>query len=348
MFASIKQRSSVAAMALALAAIALFSACAANGDSANTGGGDIGNASSPAVSDNGTSRIAFVSNRDGDFEIYTMASNGSDVRQLTANESDDWNPAWSPDGTRIAFIFGPDGGREIYTMAPDGSDVRQLTDIDGGFYPISVSWSPDGSRLAFESDHDGDNGIYTISSDGSDMRLITNAQFIRDTEFAHNNQFSNPLVYLYPSWSPDGSRIAFSSNLGGAYHIYIAPLDESELRRLSQDNSFDSSWSPDGSRIAFSSNRLQRLNFQIHTDIVEPELVGDFYVGNLTDNPDAYINNEGDRYPSWSPDSSRIAFASDRDGDFEIYTMSSDGFDVRRLTYNSAIDMQPDWSPVLP
>ena len=71
--------------------------------------------------------IAFVSERDGDWEIYTMRTDGTDVRQLTVNDVGDWHAAWSPDGTRIAFGSDCDGDKEIYTMRPDGTDVHQLT-----------------------------------------------------------------------------------------------------------------------------------------------------------------------------------------------------------------------------
>jgi len=90
------------------------------------------------------SRIAFASDRYGDWEIYTMSSEGYDVRQLTKPDSRPavkWSPAWSPDGSRIAFAYFPGNNSddaEIYTMLADGSDVRQLTESGGGF----PAWSP--------------------------------------------------------------------------------------------------------------------------------------------------------------------------------------------------------------
>jgi len=95
-FANVKPRAVMAALALMFAA-AIFSACGA----------------SPAWSPDG-SRIAFVANGD----IYTVLSDGSDVRRLTDNESNQGNPVWSPDGSRIAFVSERDGNLEIYTMAP--------------------------------------------------------------------------------------------------------------------------------------------------------------------------------------------------------------------------------------
>ena len=82
--------------------------------------------------------IAFVSFRDGDSEIYTMRSDGTDVRQLTVNAASDGDSAWSPDGTQIAFHSNRDGDWKIYTMRSDGTDVRRLTE-NGGH---SLAWSP--------------------------------------------------------------------------------------------------------------------------------------------------------------------------------------------------------------
>ena len=123
--------------------------------------------------------IAFASDRDGDWEIYTMRSDGTDVRRLTVNDTWDEGLAWSPDGTRIAFVSGRYGDSEIYTMRPDGTDVRQLTVNDAWAGP--PAWSPDGTRIAFSSNRDGRFGgwqIYTMRSDGTDVRRLT----VNDTD----------------------------------------------------------------------------------------------------------------------------------------------------------------------
>jgi len=118
----------------------------------------------------GTERIAFTSYRD-DAEIYTMRSDGTDVRQLTANAASDFSPDWSPDGIRIAFHSDRDGDSKIYTMRADGTDVRQLTVNDGT--SGSPAWSPDGTRIAFDSARHGKlPGIYIMRSDGADVRQL--------------------------------------------------------------------------------------------------------------------------------------------------------------------------------
>lgn len=87
-----------------------------------------GGAQAAFPGDNG--RIAITSERDGNLEIYSMASDGSDVVRLTNDDADDFQPAWSPDGARIAFTSDRDGDNEVYSVAPDGSDVVRLTTDD--------------------------------------------------------------------------------------------------------------------------------------------------------------------------------------------------------------------------
>ena len=119
-----------------------------------------------ACGDDTTSRIAFVSDRDGNIEIYVMDADGSNVIRLTNNPTPDLFPALSPDGSRIAFTF----DRGIYVMEADGSNVIRLTNYPDAF----AAWSPDGSRIAFESGRDGIPEIYVMDADGSNVIRLTN------------------------------------------------------------------------------------------------------------------------------------------------------------------------------
>jgi len=113
----------------------------------------------------------FCSDADGDHEIYVINADGSNCRQLTFNNANDWNPSWSPDGNSIAFTSDRDGNPEIYSMTSDGADVRRLT--SNGLEDNEAHWSPDGSRLAFVSMRDSHYEIYIMKSDGSDQRRLT-------------------------------------------------------------------------------------------------------------------------------------------------------------------------------
>jgi hypothetical protein len=173
-------------------------------------------------------RIAFTSNRDGNWEIYVMNADGSGVTRLTNNPAEDDLPSWSPDGRRIAFASNRDGNREIYVMNADGSGQINLTNNPA--YDGVPSWSPDGRRIAFVSNRDGNREIYVMNADGSGQINLTN----------------NPAYDDLPSWSLDGRRIAFVSNRDGNREIYVMNADGSGVTRLTNNPAWDEwpAWSP--------------------------------------------------------------------------------------------------------
>jgi Tol biopolymer transport system component len=130
----------------------------------------------PAWSPDGT-KIAFATNRDGNYEIYTMNPDGTGPTRLTNNTSSDYEPAWSPDGTKIAFATNRDGNDEIYTMNADASNQTRLTNNTA--VDAAPAWSPDGTKIAFKSTGDTDPfayryEIYTMNADGSSQTNLTN------------------------------------------------------------------------------------------------------------------------------------------------------------------------------
>jgi dipeptidyl aminopeptidase/acylaminoacyl peptidase len=195
------------------------------------------------------SRLAFASERSGNFEIFVMNADGTNIVNLTNSPAVDFLPAWSPDGSRIAFVRDEGNvmtGWEIFVMNPDGSNQVNLTKHPD--LAAAPEWSPDGSRIAYESDRDFDIDpteftfeIFVMRADGSDVVNITNNE--ADDEF--------------PSWSPDGNRIAFQSTRGGSLEIFLINPSGGDLVNLTNHpaRDFTAAWSPDGNRIAFSSDR---------------------------------------------------------------------------------------------
>ena len=284
----------------------------------------------------GEDLIAFVSDRDGNGEIYVMnvadalqGTDGSNQRRLTQFRGFDGVPTWSPDGKQLAFYTHLSHSKwAIQVMDADGSNQRPLTDNDA--CDGAPFWSPDGARIAFTSafDCDPDNReIVVMNADGSNQVKLTD----------------NDVDDYLSAWSPDSQKIAFVSDRDGNDEIYTMNADGDEQssrnpQRLTFDDAHDHmpAWSPDGAQIAFASNR----------DGNDEIYVMDADGGNLQRLTD---NDADEWFPSWSPDGTQLLFNSNRDGgDLDVYVMNVDGTNVRRLTDSPGQDFNAVWQPFPP
>jgi hypothetical protein len=263
--------------------------------------------------------ILFVSDRDGEEEVWVMEDDGSEPIPLTVNTWLDGSPTWSSSGSRIAHTVAEPGGEEdIMVMKSDTSGKTNLTD-NPTVRDTDPAWSPDDSRIAFVSYRDGNAEIYMTKMDGSDPIKLTD----------------NPADDWDPAWSPDGSMIAFTSDRDGNPDIYVMNSgDGKNLQRLTQNEAIDEqpAWWQDATsdRIAFVSYRDGNAEiYLMDSDGSHPV--------NLTN------NLSEDKYPTWSPDGSQIAFTSNRDGDREIFVMRADGSNPTNLTHNLVDDWAPHW-----
>jgi Tol biopolymer transport system component len=199
----------------------------------------------PAFSPNGQ-KIAFVSGRNGNYQIYTMDADGLNQTNNSNNAAIDADPAWSSDSQKIVFVSirGSNSDSEIYTMDtnPATNDATQLTDNTArDEYP---AWSPNGRKIAFASDRDGDFEIYTMKPNGSKQTRLTR----------------NHAVDIAPNWSPGGKKIAFESDRNGFSDIFVMRAEGTRQRNLTKGAAFSGldrapAFSPEGTQIAFMSTR---------------------------------------------------------------------------------------------
>ena len=277
-----------------------------------------------------TGRIAFASNRAGNFEIYVMNANGTGVTRLTRNPASDRQPSWSPDGKKIAFVTDRAGNDEIYVMNADGTGVARLT--NNAALDHDPAWSPGGTKIAFASNRAGHFEIYVMNANGAGVkRLTTNLPFQGCGGASAGQE-------ILPTWSPGGGKIAFrhKTNCFGTA-IDIINADGTGVTQLTDARfALKLAWGRTG-KIAFDGRVWPGES--LSDGEIAVVTVNGATVTRLTN------NTAQDEYPSWSPDGTKIAFASDRIGNFEIYAMNANGTGVTRLTSNSAFDSEPATGP---
>ena len=264
-----------------------------------------------------STRIAFVSDRKGHKEIYTMDYDGHGQEPLSNHRSISLTPRWSPDNSRIAYTSYHRGNPDLYFRTVYDQRIIPFS-IRGGL-TTTPAFAPDGERIAFSSSKTRDPEIYVSDLRGRSLNRLTRARG----------------VDISPVWNPkSGREIAFVSGRSQSPQIYIMDDDGSNLRRMINDGgeAVSPSWSPDGVHIAFSWRRRLSGRFDIYLlDVVS---------GQYTQLTRDGANNE---HPVWSPDSRHIVYESNRFGNRQIFIMLADGTQKEQLT-RSGQNTAPAWS----
>jgi len=271
-------------------------------------------------------KIAFMSTRDGNPEIYTVNPDGTGLTRLTHSDTGETAPAWSPDGARIAFScgIGPEMGSGYRIVGP--SDIC-LMDADGR-HPVRLTddvvpdgqptWSPDGTLIAFRRAGD----IYTIRPDGTGLTRLT-------TQAAASQ----------PAWSPDGTKIAFTSGRDrGNPEIYVMRADGTKAVDLTRDLSAEDSapaWSPDGTRIAYGS--YPSAGGAAAVWLMQADGSGKIRLAPSPGN---------DAEPAWSPDGTKLVFTRYGDRLTDIFIRNVDGSAATAVTSLPGFEQDPDWQRV--
>ena len=300
-------------------------------------------------------KITFTSDRDltDQSDIYMMDQNGFNQTRLTNNQTFDGNPIFSPSGTKIAFdsfrdlndnIYVMDAKDEINNQTGDpgqdgnGDNVKRLTKKTAS--DEEPAFSPSGRRIAFVSDRvdpGGNRDIYVMKArpEGKKNRP--------------KNLTKNAADDAQPSFSPDGTKIAFTSQRADSNgDIYVMRSDGTGVTRLTSNTAFDSdpNFSPDGTKIVFRSTRTGNSEVFV-MDTVDSDTDGEG--DNITNISNSTAN---DAFPAFSPDGTKIVFRSHRttgvnnpeeDGEVFVINFDENLTGLTQLTVNDDADNFPDW-----
>ena len=267
-----------------------------------------------SISPDGT-RVAFVSNANGNADIYVLEIATQNVTRITDAPEKDSAPSWSHDGTRLAFESFRDGNFEIYMVNADGSNTIRLTnDAAGDSNPV---WSPVADEIAFKSNRFGNSDIFLLTPNGSVSTLMTSV--------APDSA---------PAWSPDGSMIAFQSFSGDLSNICLIGRDALNQRCVT---SFPSDygapvWSPDGGFLAIHAKQSTGYGINVYN-------IRD---GSTLELSAPGIDPRGD--PAWSPEGLRVVFQAQAEGNMYLFTALISANQFTRITAINSHDGEPAWN----
>jgi Tol biopolymer transport system component len=272
--------------------------------------------------------IAYVDSQGHDMpisQILVLRLADGSVRPATEGRFSDWSPSFSADGRALYFVSNRGGAMDLWQLplGGDGAPAGPPRPVTVGVGMQRAAFSPDGERLAY--------------SKGRKIGNVHRVPLHRDR--AATWAEAEPLTFDQ-AWvefldvSPDGRRLAFSSDRSGNSDLWVLSLDGGELRQLTDDPTPDwqPAWSPDGREIAFYSYRSGNR---------------DLWVVPAAGGPARQLTRDAatDAAPSWSPDGTRLVFTSDRGGNRDLWVVPAAGGPESRLRAGPAAERFPRWSP---
>ena len=262
--------------------------------------------------------IAFSARTDKAKEIYLVGMNGKNLRKLTANNSFNLFPRWSPDGNWLAFTSFRSGAPIIYIRNTWTGVEKDLVRVGGSKAP--GSFSPDGNWLYFSASSGGNSDIYRIRVVGGVTEKVVTGWGLE----------------VSPTVSPDGKRLAFVSDRSGIPQVYVKEIGAKDEQRVSQAGGYATSpsWSPVDNRIAYTMRVGGRFAiFMVNSDGSDNRLV--------VSAPDADCED-----PSFSPDGRQLVYTHRKSGYSVLKIISLDTGRDRILVSGMKEAGSPAWSPV--
>ena len=320
---------------------------AAKGGTATPITDSLGDARQPAWSPDGQ-QITFQGYWDGNWHIYTVQKDGSNLKQWTHGQFDHREPHWSPDGQQVLFSSDRAGTYDIWALHLITNDLIPITkDPTNEFAP---AWSPNGERIAYVSDEPDKAGIYVLDLDKRDLSLIKKSEGATINQNAKQWKYKAKGKIAGLSWRPDGTSILFNETTFSKSQLYAQWLDMPEPVLLSNEEEvvfpFRPTWVSNKEYIYTSSGKIYQKAMDFKQEKTIPfeatfHLQRAKYAKKQRDfDSTAPQKVKGILTPSLSPDGQQIAFITLND----LWLQTGEEQAVA-LTNNAFIEMSPEWAP---
>ncbi|MBN1563229.1 MAG: PD40 domain-containing protein [Anaerolineae bacterium] len=278
--------------------------------------------------------LVFMSDRDGNWDLYMQNKEGELINITAASEADEYYPNFTFNGDQLSLYSNAPGAISPARVNPDGTGFKAQTVIEAMLDVIKEGnldwdpvWSPGGARLAWDKVVAGlppKMDLFVANSDGTDRVQLTNDAA---TEYMH-------------AWSPDGTRIVYTSDKSGYQNIYVVEVASGEITRLTEHDIHDYQpvYALDGEKIL--------LIFSDPDSMLEGKI--EFHVMNA-DGTDLHPLGDDEVFKgdlTHSPYGGQIAYMSNESGYWHIYVMDADGSNVKQLTDGESNNLFPVWRPV--